>query len=216
VVELGLWRDYAQTKRNGHRPWCEDGACALGLGVLMPHTLYHGRGQSHSMPWLLWKTHFSLLLYLSQSIRRDLRREVWTLYYTWNLEIWIQNPGQKNLERLDSHRSRFVTKWLKVGPEKLALLNLELWNDLFAKKSKKHKKIELRQAPSGRNQFYLALIFLCLFHHGEPWLTWSYEFKLIVTWESVWSRDVRIANWYENCKPANLYENCKRPRRMLP
>ena len=39
VVELGLWRDYAQTKRNRHRPWCEDGAYALGLGILMPHTI---------------------------------------------------------------------------------------------------------------------------------------------------------------------------------
>jgi hypothetical protein len=36
VVELGLWRDYAQTKRKRHRPWCEDGAYALGLGVLTP------------------------------------------------------------------------------------------------------------------------------------------------------------------------------------
>jgi hypothetical protein len=39
VVELGLWRDYAQTKRNHYRPWCEDGAYALGLGVLAPHTM---------------------------------------------------------------------------------------------------------------------------------------------------------------------------------
>ncbi len=39
VVELGLWRDYAQTKRNRHCPWCEDGAYALGLGLLMPHTM---------------------------------------------------------------------------------------------------------------------------------------------------------------------------------
>jgi hypothetical protein len=40
VVELGLWRDDAQTKRNRHRPWCEDdGAYALGLGVLMPKPL---------------------------------------------------------------------------------------------------------------------------------------------------------------------------------
>ena len=38
VVELGLWRDGALTKRNRHRPWCEDGAYALGLGVLTPHT----------------------------------------------------------------------------------------------------------------------------------------------------------------------------------
>jgi hypothetical protein len=39
MVELGLWRYYTQTKRNRHRPWCEDGACALGLGVLTPHTM---------------------------------------------------------------------------------------------------------------------------------------------------------------------------------
>jgi hypothetical protein len=39
VVELGLWCDYAQTKRNHHRPWCEDGAYALGLGILTPHTM---------------------------------------------------------------------------------------------------------------------------------------------------------------------------------
>jgi hypothetical protein len=39
VVELGLWRDYAQTKRNRHHPWCEDGAYALGLGALTPHTM---------------------------------------------------------------------------------------------------------------------------------------------------------------------------------
>ena len=29
----------AQTKHNCHCPWCEDGAYALGLGVLMPHTM---------------------------------------------------------------------------------------------------------------------------------------------------------------------------------
>ena len=28
VLELGLRRYYAQTKRNHHRPWCEDGAYA--------------------------------------------------------------------------------------------------------------------------------------------------------------------------------------------
>jgi len=39
VVELGLWRDCAQTKRNRHHPWCEDGAYALGLGILTPHTM---------------------------------------------------------------------------------------------------------------------------------------------------------------------------------
>ena len=39
MVELGLWRYYAQTKRKRHRPWCEDGAYALGLGVLTPHTM---------------------------------------------------------------------------------------------------------------------------------------------------------------------------------
>jgi len=39
VVELGLWRDYAQTKHNHHCPWCEDGAYALGVGILMPHTM---------------------------------------------------------------------------------------------------------------------------------------------------------------------------------
>jgi hypothetical protein len=39
VVELRLWRYYAQTKRNCHRPWCEDGANALGLGILTPHTM---------------------------------------------------------------------------------------------------------------------------------------------------------------------------------
>jgi len=37
VVELGLWRDFAQTKRNRHHPWCENGAYALGLGALTPH-----------------------------------------------------------------------------------------------------------------------------------------------------------------------------------
>jgi len=52
MVELGLWRDYAQTKRNRHYPWCEDGAYALGLGALTPHTmvgakaaLLHGCGK---------------------------------------------------------------------------------------------------------------------------------------------------------------------------
>jgi hypothetical protein len=39
VVELRLWRYYAQTKRNCHRPWCEDGSNALGLGILTPHTM---------------------------------------------------------------------------------------------------------------------------------------------------------------------------------
>jgi hypothetical protein len=39
VVELGLWCYYTQTKRNRHRPWCEDGAYALGLGILTPHTM---------------------------------------------------------------------------------------------------------------------------------------------------------------------------------
>jgi len=39
MVELGLWRDYTQTKRNRHRPWCKDGAYALGLGILMPHNM---------------------------------------------------------------------------------------------------------------------------------------------------------------------------------
>jgi len=40
VVELGLWHDDAQTKRNRHRPWCEDdGAYALGLGVLTHHAM---------------------------------------------------------------------------------------------------------------------------------------------------------------------------------
>ena len=39
VVELVLWRDYAQTKRSRHCPWCEDGAHALGLGVLTPHAM---------------------------------------------------------------------------------------------------------------------------------------------------------------------------------
>jgi hypothetical protein len=39
VVELVLWCGYAQTKHNCHHPWCEDGAYALGLDVLMPHTM---------------------------------------------------------------------------------------------------------------------------------------------------------------------------------
>ena len=39
MVELGLWGHYAQTKRKRHRPWCEDGAYALGLGVITPHTM---------------------------------------------------------------------------------------------------------------------------------------------------------------------------------
>ena len=78
-------------------------------------------------------------------------------------------------------------------------------------------------ATASSNQFYLALIFLCLFH-GEPWLTWSYEFKFIVTWESIWScvrkkygvvmrelqTDMKIAN---SMKIANPYENCKHPCR---
>jgi hypothetical protein len=34
------------------------------------------------------------------------------------------------------------------------LLNLELWNDFFTKKGKKHEKIELRQAP-----IMMALLF---------------------------------------------------------
>ncbi len=39
-------------------------------------------------------------------------------------------------------------KMTKSWPWKnLASLNLELWNDFFAKKGKKHEKIELRQAP---------------------------------------------------------------------
>jgi hypothetical protein len=47
VVELGLWRYYAQTKRTRHRPWCEDGAYALGLGVLMPHTMVGAKAAPH-------------------------------------------------------------------------------------------------------------------------------------------------------------------------
>ena len=53
VVELGLWRDDAQTKRNRHCSWCEDGAYALGLGILTPHTMVgakaaprHGCGEN--------------------------------------------------------------------------------------------------------------------------------------------------------------------------
>ena len=44
VVELGLWRDYAQTR---HRPWCEDGAYALGLGLLTPHTMVGAKAAPH-------------------------------------------------------------------------------------------------------------------------------------------------------------------------
>jgi len=54
VVDLGLWRDYAQTKHNRHRPRCGDGAYSLGLGVLTPHTMVGG--QSRSTPWLRRKT----------------------------------------------------------------------------------------------------------------------------------------------------------------
>ena len=47
MVELGLWRYYAQTKRTRHHPWCEDGAYALGLGVLMPHTMVGAKAAPH-------------------------------------------------------------------------------------------------------------------------------------------------------------------------
>jgi hypothetical protein len=47
LVELGLWRDYAQTKRNHHHPWCEDGAYALGLGALTPHTMVGANAAPH-------------------------------------------------------------------------------------------------------------------------------------------------------------------------
>jgi hypothetical protein len=47
MVELGLWHDYAQTKPNCHRPWCEDGAYAHGLGILAPHTLVGAKAAPH-------------------------------------------------------------------------------------------------------------------------------------------------------------------------
>jgi hypothetical protein len=59
MVELVLWHDYAQTKRNRHRSWCEDGAYALGLGVLTPHTMVgakaaprHGCGKKMKIIYL--------------------------------------------------------------------------------------------------------------------------------------------------------------------
>jgi len=52
MVELGLWHDYAKTKGNYHHLWCEDGAYALGLGILTAHTMVgskaaprHGYGE---------------------------------------------------------------------------------------------------------------------------------------------------------------------------
>ena len=53
MVELGLWRDYAQPKRNRHRPWCGDGAYALGLGVLKPHTMVGAKAAQHHPPRLI-------------------------------------------------------------------------------------------------------------------------------------------------------------------
>ena len=47
VVELGLWRDDIQTKRNHHHPLCENGAYALGLGVLMQHTMVGAKVARH-------------------------------------------------------------------------------------------------------------------------------------------------------------------------
>jgi hypothetical protein len=49
VVELGLWRDYTQTKRKHYHPWCEDGTYALGLGVLAPHTMVREPKPLHAM-----------------------------------------------------------------------------------------------------------------------------------------------------------------------
>ena len=47
MVELGLWHDYTQIKPNRHHPWCEDGAYALGLGTLMPHTMVGAKAAPH-------------------------------------------------------------------------------------------------------------------------------------------------------------------------
>ena len=47
MVELGLWRDYTQIKPNRHHPWCEDGAYALGLGTLTPHTMVGAKAAPH-------------------------------------------------------------------------------------------------------------------------------------------------------------------------
>ncbi len=101
-------------------------------------------------------------------------------------------------------------------------------------------KILLRKIWTASNkQFYLALIFIFVFH-VEPWLTWilcALGHSDIESMQSnvskCWSCDMRIANWYENCKLiwklqthmrianihigaihqnvriANWYENCK-------
>jgi len=54
-----------------------------------------------------------------------------------------------NLDRLAGQPIQICYKMTKSQPWKnLDSLNLELWNDFFAKKGKKHEKIELRQAPN--------------------------------------------------------------------
>ncbi len=41
-------KDFDETKRTSHHPWCGDDTYALAWGVIKPR---HGRGQSRSWPW---------------------------------------------------------------------------------------------------------------------------------------------------------------------
>ena len=83
MVELGLWRYYAQTKHNRHRPWCEDSAYALGLDVLTPHTMV-GAKALHAMVAFIRKQVlilYVLFVYLPMFVSITLFRREETVFF---------------------------------------------------------------------------------------------------------------------------------------
>jgi len=69
-----------------------------------------------------------------------------------NLEIW--KPGNLDLEGQKSGMvgrptvPDFLQKIKKSALKKSGVAKSGIWNDFFAKKGKKHEKIELRQSPT--------------------------------------------------------------------
>ncbi len=47
VLQLGLWREDAQTKRTRLCPWCGDDAYVLGWGILTPKAMVGAKAAPH-------------------------------------------------------------------------------------------------------------------------------------------------------------------------